>query len=99
MIIKDFIPTGSANAITADELATRTGLSKRAVRKAVLSARCNGVPICSTSSADGGHGYFLPIDKAEASIYYREQSSRIKSGICALSAIEKYIEGGEKYDR
>lgn len=99
MAIIDFIPIGRANAITADELAARTGLSKRAVREAVLSARCNSVPICSTSSADGGHGYYLPLDKAEATIYYREQSSRIKSGICALSAIEKYIEGGEKYDR
>lgn len=98
--INKFIPTGSANAITADELSSRTGLSKRAVRKAVLSARCNGVPICSTSSADGGHGYFLPLDKAEAAIYYREQSSRIKSGIWALSAVEKYLsEDGEKYDR
>ena len=97
--ITKIIPTGRANAITADELAARTGLDKRTVRKAVLSARCNGVAICSTSSADGGHGYFLPLDKAEASTYYREQTSRIKTGMLALSAVEKYLsEDGEAYD-
>ena len=98
MKITEFIPTGRANAITADELAARTGLDKRAVRKAVLSARCNGVPVCSTTSADGGHGYFLPLDRAEAATYYREQISRIKTGMRALSAVKRYIEDGEAYD-
>lgn len=99
MKITEFIPTGKANAITADELAVRTGLEKRAVRKAVLSARCNGVPICSTTSADGGNGYFLPLDKAEAVVYYREQTSRIKTGMRALSAVRRYIgEDGKAYD-
>ncbi len=97
--ISKYIPTGRANAITADELAARTGLDKRAVRKAVLSARCNGVPVCSTTSADGGHGYFLPLDRAEAATYYREQTSRIKTGMRALSAVRKFIdEDGEMYD-
>lgn len=99
MKIIEFIPTGRANAITADELAARTGLDKRAVRKAVLSSRCNGVPVCSDSSADGGHGYFLPLDRAEASTYYREQISRIKTGMRALSAVKKFIdEDGEMHD-
>lgn len=51
MTITDFIPVGRANAITADELAARAGVTKREVRKQILHARCNGEPICSSSDS------------------------------------------------
>lgn len=91
MTIIDFIPTGRANAITADELAARTGTSKREVRKQILHARCNGEPICSSSDSGNLCGYYLPLDAAEAQIYYRQQRSRLDSGIRALAAVEKFI--------
>lgn len=91
MNITDFIPTGRANAITADELAARTGTSKRDVRKQILHARCNGEPICSSSESGGFSGYYLPSNAEEAQVYYRQQTSRINSGMRALSAVETYI--------
>lgn len=92
MNITDFIPTGRANAITADELAARTGVTKREVRKQILHARCNGEPICSSSESGGFSGYYLPSDANEARVYYRQQTSRINSGMRALSAVERFIE-------
>lgn len=92
MTIIDFIPTGRANAITADELAARTGTSKRDVRKQILHARCNGEPICSSSESGNFGGYYLPANAEEAQVYYRQQTSRINSGMRALSAIERFIE-------
>lgn len=91
MTIIDFIPIGRANAITADELAARTGTSKRDVRKQILHARCNGEPICSSSESGGFSGYYLPSNTEEAQVYYRQQTSRINSGMRALSAIVAYI--------
>lgn len=91
MNITDFIPTGRANAITADELAARTGTSKRDVRKQILHARCNGEPICSSSEIGNFGGYYLPSDAEEAQVYYRQQTRRINSGMRALSAVEAYI--------
>ena len=91
MTISDFIPVGRANAITADELAARTGTSKRDVRKQILHARCNGEPICSSSENGGFSGYYLPSDAEEAQVYYRQQTSRINSGMRALSAVERFI--------
>lgn len=98
MTIIDFIPVGRANAITADELAARTGTSKRDVRKQILHARCNGEPICSSSESGNFGGYYLPSDAEEAQVYYRQQTSRINSGIQALSAVEAYINERSKED-
>lgn len=91
MTIIDFIPIGRANAITADELAARTGTSKRDVRKQILHARCNGEPICSSSESGNFGGYYLPANAEEAQVYYRQQTSRVNSGMRALSAVEAYI--------
>lgn len=89
--ISKYIPTGRANAITADELAARAGTTKRDVRKQILHARCNGEPICSSSESGGFSGYFLPANAEEAQVYYRQQTSRINSGMRALSAVERFI--------
>mgnify|MGYP002768821204 CR=1 FL=1 len=91
MTIIDFIPVGRANAITADELAARTGVTKREVRKQILYARCNGEPICSSSESGNFGGYYLPSNTKEAQVYYRQQTRRINSGMRALSAVEAYI--------
>lgn len=94
--ITDFIPKGRNNAVSMDELATRTGLDKRTVRQAVFNARRKGVVICSSTSNEQG-GYFLPLDISEAIPYYREQLARIKSGTIVLEGIIDFI-GGEIID-
>lgn len=90
MKITDFIPYGKENAISNSNLAIKSGTKKREARRFVHQARVNGEPICSTSDERKG-GYFMPTNKEEALIYYRQQRSRIKSAIAALNGVKKYL--------
>lgn len=80
MNIVDFIPKGSANAVTRAQLMLATGLDDRAVRDAIEKAREN-IGILNMSD---GKGYFLPdysnpIDRAMADKFYRQQEHRQKA--------------------
>ncbi len=94
MKITDFIPYGKENAISNSNLAIASGKKKRDARRLVYQARVNGEPICSTCEERKG-GYFMPANKEEARIYFRQQRSRIKSAIAALNGVKQYLKGDE----
>lgn len=98
MKITDHIPYGKANAISNNDLAIELGMKARDARRLVHQARANGEPICSTCEERKG-GYFMPVTKEEARIYFRQQRSRIKSAIAALNGVKKYLKersGGDE---
>ena len=64
--IKNYIPLGKDNAISCRKLAEKMGCSERDVQAAVLQARAEGYPICSTPN----NGYFMPMSVDEALAYY-----------------------------
>lgn len=85
--IKNFIPLGRENAISCRRLSGLSGLSERDVQKAVLQARAEGYPICSTPS----NGYYMPMSIDEAIAYYRAQKNRLHSGNIALRPVKELI--------
>ena len=88
MKLIELIPRGRLNAILMPNLSKRLGIKPRECRRLVQREREQGVPICS----DWEHGgYFMPTNKEEARLYYRQQRSRIKSAIAALNGIKKYL--------
>ena len=87
----DYIPLGRENALPMSELALLAGVDKRTARRLVHRARTSGYPICST--CDERSGYYIPLDYAEARIYYRQQLARIKSALTALIGVQKFMKG------
>ena len=63
------------------------GCSERDVQAAVLQARAEDYPICSTP----GDGYYMPASVDEALAYYYAQSKRLRSGNVALNPVKEYI--------
>ena len=91
--ISDFIPYGLVNAVSMAELSARTGESKRTVRKLIHQARLDGELICSTCNTDGATGYYYPLSPDEARPYFKQQQSRINTGIAAIGPISDYVKG------
>ena len=91
--ITDFIPYGLVNAVSMTELSARTGESKRTVRKLIQQARLDGELICSTCNTDSATGYYYPLSPDEARPYYKQQQSRINTGIAAIGPISDYVKG------
>ena len=89
---------GEKNAVGAVELAGRLGFSDtRALRSAVMSARLQGIPICSLAKSEkSGGGYFLPntdepgVMAEEISHYVGEMRARAYSSLKQASLIEKW---------
>ena len=75
MNILDYIPYGKQNAVSRQELVTRTGMSDRAVRKAIQALREDGEIILSSSH---GKGYWRSDDASEIGQYIAENKSRIR---------------------
>lgn len=92
MTIIDFIPIGRANAITADELAARTGTSKRDVRNRYFTPGATVSRYAHQAKAATLVATICRQNAEEAQVYYRQQTSRVNSGMRALSAIERFIE-------
>lgn len=86
MNISEYIPSGEKNAISSVQLANKTGISPRDLRKIISTAREEGAAICSSS-----RGYYQPISVSEALSYFSAQLKRVKSGNAALSSIKNYI--------
>ncbi|MBO6229717.1 MAG: HTH domain-containing protein [Ruminiclostridium sp.] len=85
--IRLFIPLGRNHAISCRRLAEKMGISERDVQAAVLQARSEGYPICSTPS----DGYYMPVSVEEALAYFYAQSKRLRSGNIALNAVRRYV--------
>lgn len=95
MNIVDFIPHGTAKAITGKELRQITGLDERTVKQLIANARLNGSVICSILDSNRG-GYFIPDSPEEAVEYVRTEQCRINSARDALKSAENSISGIEQ---
>lgn len=96
--ILDHIPTGKDNAISADDLASVQGCSKREIRHNIENLRREGVLICSSCKGIGG-GYYLPLDSTETAEYFGRQLSRIGNIWRALQPFKKYLNEIPSYDQ
>lgn len=75
MNIIDYIPYGKSNAISRQKLAEQTGMSDRAIRRAIQLLREDGEIILSSSH---GKGYWRSDSASEIGRYIAENKSRIK---------------------
>ena len=90
--IKEYIPTGSSNAVGRKYLTQVTGMSDRKIRIAIHQAR-RDIPILNLSD---GNGYYIPdmnleSDRRNLIRYYRQEMSRLKSIGWALKAVRKTL--------
>ena len=63
--LRNILPTGKSNAISARELAAKIGVSDWVLRDIVTEDRVKGIVICSSSA-----GYYLPANKDEIREFY-----------------------------
>lgn len=85
MNIVDFIPYGSENAVTREQLVILTGLNDRKVRDAISHAKRE------TAIVNVGKGYFIPTenDAAELNAYIKQEESKALNILAGL----KYLKG------
>lgn len=79
--ILSHIRAGSLEGVHLRELTKATGLSDRAVRKAIEEIRRAGVIICT----DCVHGYFFPESIRELSSYIRQEQRRGNSTLDTIA--------------
>lgn len=100
--IYDLLPEGQQNAISRRELIALTGMSDRALRKAIADERRAGALILS-SVEYGSSGYFRPSpgNAGELRRYIASMTSRgretfavLKAAKAALAKIERSAAGG-----
>lgn len=90
--ILDYIPTGHSNAVTREELCSRTGLPDRAVRLAIHKAR-RKIPILNMQDSCG---YFiadmnLMEERLMLKRYVQQETSRLKSIGWSLKAARQTL--------
>jgi len=91
--ILDFIPTGSENAISREDLSRLTNLSDRQVRKHIELLKKNNAII------NNGNGYFIPSskDKLEIAEYIakeKHKAIKILEGLRYTECLYADIERG-----
>lgn len=79
--ILSLIRAGTLEGVHLSELTKATGLSDRAVRKAIEEIRRAGVIICT----DCVHGYFFPENIRELSSYIRQEQRRGNSTLDTIA--------------
>lgn len=96
MNIIDYIPYGRENAVSRQELVMRTGMSDRAVRKAIQLLREDGEIILSSSH---GKGYWRSDSASEIGRYIAENKSRIRKLYKTNKKLTEqyYILTGQRY--
>lgn len=97
MNIKDFIPVGSENAISREELRRATGLNDREMRALIETAREKTAII----NLQDGNGYFIPSpnDAVLAKRWLNQMMSRKESIRKSTLGVIKYLynQRGQKY--
>ncbi len=73
MKIEEYLSEGCENALSMADLSLILNVDKRTVRMMILSARIDGLPICSTCQGSR-HGYFMPRNVDETRINLRDQN-------------------------
>jgi hypothetical protein len=97
MNIVDFIPYGNDSPVTRQELCDRTGMSDRAVRKAIEKASFM-FPIINLSD---GKGYYIAVDYNDPGVkrYFKQELSRIRSKSKSLQGIRDLLEKPKQKDK
>lgn len=89
MNILDFIPTGKENAISKQELMSRTGIKdERLIRDAIKKQVESGVPILSSS---GHKGYWYSEDIDEIEEFIRENDHRSNAINKTTAKLKKHL--------
>ena len=79
--LRNILPTGKSNAISARELAAKIGVSDRVLRDIVTEDRVKGIVICSSSA-----GYYLPANKDEIREFCNFMEKRAKHSFIAIQS-------------
>lgn len=93
--LKNILPTGKENAISARELAAKLGVSDRVLRDLVTTDRVKGIVICSSSA-----GYYLPASKNEIREFCNFMEKRAKHSFIAIQSARRApgeIEGQQEF--
>lgn len=101
MKLIDYIPSGAANAVTAEELSILTGLNRRQVTRCIEILRQMGEPICASCSTP--MGYYMAENAGELAQYVKALHSRalnilkthraLKSKLDAMDGSQIAMEG------
>ena len=91
MNIVDYIPIGSENAITRQQLVIRAGISDRKVREMINEARESTIIL----NLQDGKGYFRPgiKDVGLVEAWKKQEENRLKRHALALRAARNYLKG------
>jgi len=90
-MITDYIPLGSANAITTEELVRLTGFnSARELQAGIETLRNQGYVIASKCH-DGG-GYFIPETAHELKTFIRTVENRAKHSLRSLQSAKRMLD-------
>lgn len=90
--IRNYIPTGSENAVTRKQLEIQTDLNDRTIRDLIHYAR-RDIPILNMQD---GNGYFIPDmnkeeDRMHLKRYVQQEENRLKSIGWSLKAARKTL--------
>lgn len=95
--LRNILPTGKNNAISARELAAKLGVSDRVLRDIVTGDRVKGIVICSSSA-----GYYLPASKDEIKEFCSFMDKRAKHSFIAIQSARRAlgeVEGQQAFIR
>lgn len=85
--ITHYLRQGKDHAVSRTELAILTGLTDRAVRRAIEDARINGALIISTRNG----GYYISSDVDEIQAFYRTEKARAISTLKRLKTMRSIL--------
>lgn len=88
VLIEQYIPYGSENAVTRKRLCRLTGMPDRSVRECIEQARHRGVIIINNQD---GAGYFRTDDPHEMKAQFLQNDSRAKSILAQQKHLRKYL--------
>lgn len=88
MGIERYIPYGRENAVTRSQLRRITGLPDRTLRKAIQTARIEGIPILNDQS---GRGYYISDNIDEIARQYHQNEHRAKAILVQQKHLRKRL--------
>ena len=91
MRIEEILTVGERNAVSLRHLAKVLQVTEREVRRMVLRARCEGVPILSSNQ-----GYFLPEDESEILRFVRARLKAIRTSAAAIHFLQRRLKEREQ---
>lgn len=90
MNLTDFIPSGAANAVTAEKIAEKMNIDARAVRSLVQIERQQGRPICASCAEP--FGLYIAETIEELAQYKRSLRRRLNNIFATYLAISATLD-------